>query len=208
MPSVVPTQIRFNVAEDFSGQSLPLVFRRREPVGLHQFDEFCHRDSRQSETGMVLLQPVSRRFGKEFFQGNALSADKQLPLGLEQPDEGIHAGKRFVARAAFHFTGNGRFSLLQNNVHFMISLAPTGDADVCAETGIDQMSADAGFDQSSPKIAVVPRPRDGAVVLRAHQGGVQHLQFWTGTALAHLTARLLAQPGQIFGQAALNEHRR
>ena len=39
------------------------------------------------------LQPVSRRFGKEFFQGDALAADEQLPLGFEQPDEGIHARK-------------------------------------------------------------------------------------------------------------------
>ena len=160
MPSVVPTQIRFNVAEDFSGQSLPLVFRRREPVGLHQFDEFCHRDSRQSETGMVLLQPVSRRFGKEFFQGDALSADKQLSLGFEQADKGIHARKRFAARSAFHFNGHGRFALLQNKIHFMVTLAPIGDADVRSETGIDQMSTDAGFNESPPIIAVVPRLRD------------------------------------------------
>ena len=44
------------------------------------------------------------RFGKKLFQGDALSADEQLSLGLEQPDKSIHAGKHFAATAAFHAT--------------------------------------------------------------------------------------------------------
>ena len=65
------------------------------------------------------MKPMSRRFGKKFFHGNALSAYEQLSLGLENPDKGIHAGKHFPARPAFYFDRNGRFPLLQNKVHFI-----------------------------------------------------------------------------------------
>src|SRR6266581_182084 len=105
---------------------------------------------RQLKTGIVSLKPVSRRFGKEFFQGNALSAYEQLPLGLEQPDEGIHSRKRFAARSALHFNGSSRLALLQNKVHFMVSFTPISDADVRSKSGIDQVRADAGFDEPPP----------------------------------------------------------
>src|SRR5436190_20070727 len=101
-----------------------------------------HDATRCSKAGAIAhlsLKPVSSRFGEEFFQNDALSAHEQLSLGLKKTDKSVHAGKHFAATAAFHFDGHGRFPLLQNEVHFMVPLAPIGDADVRSETGIDQM---------------------------------------------------------------------
>jgi hypothetical protein len=39
------------------------------------------------------MQPMSRRFGKEFFQGDALSTYQQLAFGLESLDEGFRASE-------------------------------------------------------------------------------------------------------------------
>src|SRR5271155_5556754 len=102
------------------------------------------------------MQPMTRRFGKEFCQGNALSAYQQLALWLECPGKSLHAWKRFVSAPAFHFNRNRRFAFLQDEIHFMVSFAPVGHADVCAETGIDQMCANAGFNQPPPTVAVLP----------------------------------------------------
>jgi hypothetical protein len=90
---------------------------------------------------------MCRRFGKEFSQDNALSAYQQLAFGLELLDKGFHAGERFVPASAFHLNRNRRLAFLQNEIHFMVSLAPIGNANVRAETGIKQMRADTGFNQ-------------------------------------------------------------
>src|SRR5580658_2943664 len=114
------------------------------------------------------MQPMGRRFGKEFVQGNALSAYQQLTLGLEYPGKSLHARKRFVSATAFHFNRNRRFAFLQDEIHFMVSFEPIGDADVGAETGIDKMSADAGLNQPSPTVAVLSGLGQRAAILCAH----------------------------------------
>ena len=114
------------------------------------------------------MQPMSRRFGKEFFQGDALAAYQQLALWLELLDKGFHAGKRFVSAPAFHFNRNRCFAFLQDEIHFMVSLAPIGNAAVRAETGIEQMCADTGFNQPPPMVAVLPSLGERAGVLCAH----------------------------------------
>jgi hypothetical protein len=111
---------------------------------------------------------MSRRFGKEFFQGYALPAYQQLAFWLELLDKGFHAGERFVSAPAFHFNRNRRFAFLQDEIHFMVSLAPIGNADVRAETGIEQMCADTGFNQSPPIIAVLSGLGERAAILCAH----------------------------------------
>jgi len=91
------------------------------------------------------MQPMSRRFGKEFFQGNPLSAYQQLAFWLELPGKGFHAGERGVSAPAFHFNRNRRFAFLQDEIHFMVPFAPVRNADARSEAGIEQMCADTGF---------------------------------------------------------------
>jgi hypothetical protein len=104
---------------------------------------------------LASMQPMSRRFGKEFFQGMPCPPTSNWRLGLNCRAKASMPGKRFAAASAFYFNRNRRFAFLQNEIHFMVSFAPIGDADVRAETGIEQMSADAGFNQPSPIIAVL-----------------------------------------------------
>jgi tripartite-type tricarboxylate transporter receptor subunit TctC len=142
------------------------------------------------------MQPMSRRFGKELFQGNALSAHQKLAFWLELPDKGFDAGERFASAPAFDFNRNHRLAFLQDEIHFMVPFALAGKVDVRAETGIEQMRADTGFNQPSPVVAVLSGLGERAAVLGAYQRGVQHLQLGAGTALAHLPASILGQPGQ------------
>ena len=114
------------------------------------------------------MQPVRRWFGKEFFQGDALSSYQQLAYWLELPNKGCHAGERFAPATAFHFDRNRCPAFLQNEIHFMVSFAPVGNADVRAETGIEQMCADTGFNQPPPMITVLSGRGERAAVLGAH----------------------------------------
>ena len=59
----------------------------------------------------------------------------------------------------------------------MVSFTPIGDADVRSKSRIDQVRSHGGFDQSAPIIALVSGFREGTVILRTQERGVQHLQF-------------------------------
>ena len=172
--------------ESFEPRRLPVAHstRRRE-----------NAQAGHSVSSAFFRKPVGGGGLEEFGDGDTLAADEELGGGMVGFVEGGDAGQGFLATSAFDLDGDKGVAALEHEVHLQIPLAPVGDLDAGAHGGVDEVRANGGFRQSTPGVAIGAPACGFATGLCGHEGGVEHLQFGAGSALADLVSRKLLQTG-------------
>jgi len=118
------------------------------------------------------------RCPKEFLKPHAFATDEMRPRARVSFKKKTDPGNSAAHPATLDFDRGQPAPFLQDKIQFPPALEPVAHADLLPDCRRRQMSADRGLHQPAPS----RRVRTDCLEIRrrhcAHQGRIQHLEFW------------------------------